>query len=115
VGGQLLAGKGNLPVIDLDIVPEITRQPRDTLLDQVTAIHAMFLPPAIHEDAPRAYPRICRDTKPHPGIEEKLPVHALATGLDLQTSDEGYRFSRPGDGETGWLQRALMPMRGTRH
>ena len=45
MSGQLLAGKRHLPVIDLDIVPEVIHQPRDTLLDQVTTIHATFLPP----------------------------------------------------------------------
>jgi hypothetical protein len=29
-----LAGERNLPVIGLDVVPEVIRQPRDTLLDQ---------------------------------------------------------------------------------
>ena len=33
----------------------------------------------------------------------------LGAGLNLQTSDEGHRFSRLATARTSWLQRALMP------
>ena len=64
---------------------EVTRQPRDTLLDQVTTIHATFLPPAIHKDTPSLSANMPRQ-QARPGIGEKSSLlHALTSDLNLQT------------------------------